>query len=217
MAISKIVLEYISVLIWPITIFVIIFIFREIIEQLFNRVQKASFPGGISIETFPDDIQQAKIISKMVQEENRNKENSTSGTHPSIPLNEANTKMINFGLSPSPYGLELDYYKNLANQDPNLSLAGLRMELEIMLKNLAKGFSVEIKKYDSASTITRKLKDKGAVTSSQADLIYKIITLANAAVHGVKVTKKQANEILEVSEILRDQYLSWLSWGFKSI
>lgn len=122
--------------------------------------------------------------------------------------------MLNLGLSPSPSGLEFSYYRNLINEDPNIALAGLRIEIENLLKNLAKGFKISINKYDGAGKITRKLKDNVAITSHQAELINQVIEICNSAVHGLKVTSPQANEIIDIAEILRDQYISWLSWGF---
>ena len=123
--------------------------------------------------------------------------------------------MLNLGFSPSPTGLELKNYRNLIEQDPNIALAGLRMELETMLKNIAKGFKVTINKRDGAGTITNKLRDKSAITSRQAKLIDQILKLCNAAIHGLKVSTIQAEEIFKIAETLRDQYISWLSWGFK--
>lgn len=93
-------------------------------------------------------------------------------------------------------------------------MAGLRIEVETMLKNLAKGFKVSITERDSAGIIARKLREKGAITSRQAELIKAVVQLCNAAVHGIKVAASQAEEILDIAEILRDNYISWLSWSF---
>lgn len=122
--------------------------------------------------------------------------------------------MLNLGLSPSPSGLELSYYRNLIEQDPTIALAGLRIELETILKNLAKRFNIPINKHDGASVITFKLREKSAITSQQEELIGQIIKLCNTAIYGIKVTSSQAEEIFEIAEVLRDQYISWLSWGF---
>jgi len=123
--------------------------------------------------------------------------------------------MLNFGLQPSPTGLELSHYRILAEQVLNLALAGLRMEVEIMLKNLSKGFKVTLGKRDSIGIIIRKLEKKESITYRQAELVGAVIQLCNAAVHGTKVLSSQAEEILDIAEILRDEYVSWLSWGFQ--
>jgi len=212
MKIAKVILEYIRVFIWPMTVIFILVFFRNEVSCLLRRIKKADLPGGLSIETFPEEIKEAKTLSIEVKKEEKNKDEEKRG--PTIPLTEANARMLNLGLSPSPSGLELSYYKNLIEQDPNIALAGLRMEIETMLKNLAKGFKIDINNRDSANIITRKLKQKSAVTSQQARLLNYVIELCNAAVHGLKVSSSQAKEILEIAEVLRDQYISWLSWGF---
>jgi hypothetical protein len=209
---SSLILEYVKTLAWPLTTFIIVLLFRRQLTSILSRIRKADLPGGISVETFPDEISQAKQLAKDVRQEKP--PDVERRTVPAIPLTEANTRMMNLGLSPSPSGLEISHYRTLAQEDPVLALAGLRIELETMLKNLAKGFKVKISERDSASVITHKLLDCRAITSTQAELVKSIIRLANAAVHGIKVTREQAEEILDTATILRDQYVDWLSWGF---
>lgn len=216
MEIAKVILEYLKAVIWPATIILLALYYKKELEKIFKRIKKADLPGGVSIETFPEAIQEAKTLSmevKREEEEKKSKKKDLLST-PTIPLTEANTRMLNLGLSPSPSGLELSYYRNLIDEDPNIALAGLRIEIENMLKNLAKGFNISINKYDGAGRVTKKLKDNVAITSHQAELINQVIRICNSAVHGLKVTSSQAEEIISIAETLRDQYISWLSWGF---
>jgi len=213
MEIAKLILEYIKVFIWPTTIIFLSLLFKNEIIELLRRIKKADLPGGVSIETFPEEIKEAKILSKEVKEEAVKKNKKITST---IPLTEANARMLNLGLAPSPSGLEFSNYRDLINQDPTLALAGLRIEYEIILKNLAKGFKVGINSRDGAGIITRKLQENGAITSLQADLLNQLIRFCNAAVHGLKVSSSQAEEIFEIAEVLREQYISWLSWGFSN-
>ena len=214
MEIAKLILEYIKAIIWPtITIFFILSFQKEIV-YLLRRIKKADLPGGISVETFPEEIEEAKVLSSEVKKEAQNKEKKKATSV--IPLTEANARMLNLNLSPSPSGLELSNYRNLIEQDPTIALAGLRIEFETMLKNLAKGFKVQINDRDGASIIVKKLKEKSAITSRQAELLNRIIKICNAVVHGLKVTTSQAEEIFDVAEVLRDEYVSWLSWGFQN-
>ena len=69
--------------------------------------------------------------------------------------------MINLGLKPSPSGLQIAYYHNLVETDPRLAFAALRMDLELMMKNLAKGFAIETSERESIGRLNRKLFDKG--------------------------------------------------------
>lgn len=207
-------MELLTVIIWPVTIIAIVLLFRQPIIKLLSRVKRANLPGGISVETFPEKLEEARILSSEIQNEQEQQLQNIAANRPSIPLTEANSKMINLGLTPSPSGLDLSYYQTLAERDPNLALAGLRIEVETMLKNLAKGYEIEISKLDSANMIVRKLRAKNAITSKQSELASIIIRLCNAAIHGMKVTESQVEEILEIASVLRDQYISWLSWGF---
>lgn len=216
MEIAKFVLEILKTIIWPCTIVFLSLFYKKEIEKIFKRIKKADFPGGVSIETFPEAIQEAKSLSLEIkrEEEEKKSKKPNSLLTPTIPLTEANTRMLNLGLSPSPSGLEFSYYRNLINEDPNIALAGLRIEIENLLKNVAKGFNISINQYDGAGKITRKLQDNTAITSHQAELINQVLKICNSAVHGLKVTSLQAEEIISIAETLRDQYISWLSWGF---
>ncbi len=211
----KLLIEFLSVIIWPATVITVILLFRQSINKLLSRVKKAKLPGGISVETFPEKLEEARILSSQIQNEQEKQIQKNISSQPLIPLTEANSKMIKRGLTPSPSGLDLSYYQNLAERDPNIALAGLRIEMDAMLKNLAKGYKIAVSKSDSASSLVRKLRDNGAITSKQAELAKIIIRLCNAALHGLKVTDAQVKEILDIASVLRDQYISWLSWGFQ--
>lgn len=143
MDIAHLVLEYIKALAWPALLLIVTLVFRRELLRLISRIKKADFPGGISIETFPQQIEDAMSLSKIVKNEIKIK-NQEHSSATSIPLNEANKRMIKLTLAPSSSGLDFTYYRNIANSDPNLALAGLRMELEVMLKNVAHGFNIYI-------------------------------------------------------------------------
>lgn len=124
--------------------------------------------------------------------------------------------MIKAGLQPSLSGLDLTRYRNLANEDPNWALAGLRMEVETMIKNLAKGFKLEFDEKDSTSVLLKRLILNRAITHNQFELTRKVLDLCNAALHGRVVTKAEADAVIDISETLTEQYVSWLSWGFEN-
>ncbi|MGV7221157.1 MAG: DUF4145 domain-containing protein [Nitrospinales bacterium] len=208
----KLLLKFIDVLIWPVVVIYCLNMFKDQIGSFFARMEKADLPGGISLKAFQEEIKLGKELSVEVREEKSPKQEKPGVS--AIPINEANARMLNLGLAPSPSGLELSEYRILAQQDPNLALAGIRMEIEIMLKNLAKGFEISIKGGYGAGIIAKKLSEQGKITQSQTQLISTVIKLCNSAVHGHKVTLSEAEDILDISEILRDDYISWLSWGF---
>lgn len=212
MELAKLVLEYIKALLWPLVFLAMIFILRPYIGELvgiIRRIKSASF-AGVKFD-WNQEIREAKSISSNMPPISRPP--SKEGV-PLIPLNEVNSRMIDLGLSPSPSGLDPEHYSRLADQDPNLALAGIRMELEIMSRNLAKGFNVTIDSHDSAAGIFRALLNANAVTIEQFELAQKILRVCNEAIHGAIVSREEAIEVIDIAEVLAQPYISWLSWGF---
>ncbi len=218
----KIIFDFIGSIIWPIVVLIIIYHFKREIQKLLIRAKKVELPGGFSIETIEQDITEAKELSievenertperqKIIPEAQKIINESTSSFE-----SEVNRRMVEVGLTPSPSGLDIDYYRKIVDTDPRLSLIGLRADLETMLRNLAKGFEVVINDKDSATKISSKLLDKGAITSRQYQFISILFRICNSAAHGAFVTKDQALEVLDIGEVLVKDYVAWLYWGFK--
>lgn len=210
MELAKLILEYIKVLAWPTTTIILVVAFHAPLKAILSRLRKAALPGGVSID-FQEEIQKAKELSRQVEAvpapEDRRKT-------PAIPLTEANARMIALGLQPVSSGLDMSYYREIAENDPTLALAGLRIELETLVKNLALGFKVERKKNESVNSLLQRLLHYGAITREQAELARKILSICNKAVHGQTVSHEEAQEVIDAAAVLARYYLSWLSWGF---
>jgi hypothetical protein len=111
--------------------------------------------------------------------------------------------------------MDMSYYLQFASQDPNLALAGLRIDIDILARNLAKGFKVQIDTTRSSTgQILRKLLDSEAITKSQYELAAKILNVCNQAVHGTPITYDQARSIIQSAGALVADYIAWMSWGF---
>lgn len=95
-----------------------------------------------------------------------------------------------------------------------MAWAGLRIEIDILARNLAKGFKVQYDDRDSGIRLVRQLYQGDALTDEQMQLTVKVLQLCNAAVHGTPVSREQAEEVIGIDDVLATQYLSWLSWGF---
>ncbi len=211
MDIAKLVLEYIRALIWPAVVVTVALVFRAELRGLIARVRHADLPGGIALD-FPHEIAEARSLSVKVEATPAGVERKAG---PSIPLTEANARMIQLGLRPSPSGLDMGYYRGLAQQDPTLALAGLRIEIDVLAKNLAKGFKVPFQDRDSGTRLLRKLFEADAITAEQMQLGMKVMQLCNAAVHGTAVSREEAEAVIDIAAVLSDQFLAWLSWGFE--
>lgn len=212
MEIANLVLEYLKVLVWPVTVLVAMLLFQKDLHSLFAWLKKADLPGGIAIETFDAQLQEAKIVSQTVEAQIKGDTENKAV----IPLKDVNQRMLELGLAPSPSGLDVSFYRNLSKQDPNLGLAGLRIELEQMLRNVAQGFKVGIDGKLSITQILNVIYSQAAITGEQHDLLLRVIRICNMAIHGQKVTRSQADEVYDIAEVLKAQYLAWLSWGFES-
>lgn len=208
---AKLVLEYVKALAWPITVAALGLAFKREIKATLARIRKADLPGGIGI-SFEDQIRETAELANRVETAPSPPDRPNTAA---IPLTEANSRMISLGLTPTPSGLDMDYYKVIAARDPTLALAGLRIELEILTRNLAKGFKIEASPRESPSAVLKKLRDASAVTSDQFALGQRVLSLANQAIHGRTVSQNEAVEILDAARALVDDYLAWLSWWFK--
>lgn len=228
MELAKLILEYLSVLIWPAAIVTICLVFRRQVAALLNRIRHAELPGGVAVD-LDQEIKEVKALSAMLQEQHQeimevkalsaNVQEKPAPHYekrgrPAIPLTDANARMIQLGLRPSPSGLDISYYRSLAQQDPNVALAGLRIEIDILARNLAKGFRVPMDNRDSGGRLIRRLYDAGAITGEQMQLTMKVLSVCNAAVHGTTLSREEADDVIASAKILSNQYLAWLSWGF---
>ena len=124
MELARLILEYIQALAWPLVAIIAISIFRNPIMGILNRLKSADLPYGLSLD-FEREIRDAKELSREVKNAIKSKERNSK---PSIPLTGANARMLSLGLQPSPSGLDMNHYRDLAEKDPNIALAGLRME-----------------------------------------------------------------------------------------
>lgn len=210
MEIAKLILEYLSVLVWPAVALSIALVYKRQMVAVLGRLRKAGLPGGVSLD-FSDEVKEVRELSEKVEALPPKQE---SKGLPAIRLTDANARMLSLGLQPSPSGLDMDYYRSLALQDPNISLAGLGIEIDVLARNLAKGFQVSAGDRDSGLRLLRRLLEKGAITASQFQLAEKVMRLCSAAVHGTVVSREQAEAVIDSADILTRQYLEWLSWGF---
>ena len=210
MEVAKLILEFVKALAWPVTALVVALLFRTPLTMILNRLRKAGLPGGVSIE-FQEEIQEAKQISKEVE---ASLPPADRPKRPMIPQTEANARMIELGLKPTSSGLDFSYYREIAQSDPTLALAGLRIEIEVLGTNLARGFKLEPKTAEPLTSLLRRLRERGAITAEQADLARRILTICNRAVHGQNVSRAEAFDVIDAASVIAGDFLKWLSWGF---
>jgi hypothetical protein len=213
MEIGRLILEFVQALVWPAVVVFVALAFKKETQSLLNRLKSAKLPGGVSLD-LNEQIREVKTLSDKVQETVSEKLQEHKGK-PSIPLTEANARLIELGLRPSPSGMDMNYYRDIALKDPNLALAGLRIDVDILTKNLARGFNVEFQERDGTGRILRRLLEANAIDHSQFELVTRILSICNRAVHGTPVAYDQAQAVLDSAQTVIDEYIAWMSWGFK--
>jgi hypothetical protein len=87
-------------------------------------------------------------------------------------------------------------FQLIATDDPNLALAGLRIEIEKRLKKLAQEHGIGTE-YQGIGNMLRNLRNRDALTDREVDAIDGILELLNNAVHGARVDAKTANWALD--------------------
>lgn len=206
---AHLILEYIQTVIWPAVVILGLLLFRRPVAAILTRLKGAGLPGGVSLD-FSQEVRDAQNLSQEVAKAPMIAKHVT----PMLPVTEANARMLTLGLQPSPSGLDMSRYSDLAQQDPNVALAGLRMEVEYLARNLAKGFKIEFDPRESANKLLHRLIDGDAISQDQYRLAQKIVRLCNAAIHGTRVSREEAEAVIDAARVLAKDYLAWLSWGF---
>ncbi len=211
MELLRILLDFVSSLVWPaVAIFVLIY-FQKPLSHLFTRIRSADLPGGISLD-FDEQLQDAREIAEDIS----SNPDAKPVEHQQVQMSEANKLILDRGMRPSPSGLDFSTYKKMVANDPVLALAGLRTEVEAMALNLSDGFGIDAGTFSSPNEILTKLMNEGAIYTRQYQLGKKVIELCNSAIHGVPVTRTEAEAVIDIAIVLASEYLDWLGWGFPS-
>ena len=88
-------------------------------------------------------------------------------------------------------------FLNIADEDPNLALAGLRIEIERRLVQLAEANNIGSPRR-GAGYLLRVLAERGILTREQERIRSDLIGTLNDAVHGAAVPGNTANLAMEV-------------------
>jgi hypothetical protein len=115
-----------------------------------------------------------------------------------------------------------DYLRDLASKDPNVALAGLRIQLEQALRLAYKVLHEDGREAPSRSSrpqesltgIVRELRREGHLRPDQAELADSIIRVGNRAAHGEIVLPEEAEQVLEWADTLNRSFSVGYSLDF---
>ena len=208
MEIAKLILEYMKALAWPITAIFLAIYFRKSLISILARLEKATLPGGISLD-FEKKIKQIEALSEKVSATPEPKQLPKAALVGNIT---ANRKMIEIGLTPVQSGLNISYFLGLADDNPLFAIAALRIEIEILVKNLIVGCNLPISPDKPTKILIEELSKTKALNDDQASLAIKILELCNLVLHGKKISRETAQTVFNtgVAALYLD-YFMWLS------
>ncbi|WP_417914231.1 hypothetical protein [Candidatus Electronema sp. JM] len=89
-------------------------------------------------------------------------------------------------------------FQSIASRDPNLALAGLRIEIEKRLSLLIEIHSIELRHKVSVGQMLRILTQTEVITSEERSILLDMVNMLNAAAHGAEVDSRAANWAIEI-------------------
>ena len=92
---------------------------------------------------------------------------------------------------------EKPIYETLIHEDPNLALAGLRLEIERRLVIIARECSIETERKGISQLLNQLLNNK-AISLEQYQVLRDLIGGLNRAVHGAEVEQRVAEWAIDV-------------------
>lgn len=92
-------------------------------------------------------------------------------------------------------------YLSVAQQDPNLALAGLRIEIERRLRAIARACGLNAERW-SIGQLLRHLRISEAISQEESAILNDLVGLLSEAVHGAKVDPRIAEWAIDVGPSL---------------
>ena len=105
-------------------------------------------------------------------------------------------------LSHAPPAVETEYaFQSVADRDPNLALAGLRIELEKRLVRLAEANGIGTA-LQGMGRLLHSLASRGILSEDEESVLSDLVHLLNAAVHGASVDPRATEWAMDVGPLL---------------
>ena len=89
-------------------------------------------------------------------------------------------------------------FQSIATRDPNLALAGLRIEIEKRLSTLAEIHGLNSRRAMSVGQALRALAQAEVLTNEERSILTDMVNMLNSAVHGAEVDSRAAAWAIDV-------------------
>ncbi len=162
-------------------IITVIFIIFAFLPWIFPYIKSLEFPGGIKIELKDTKLATEKILKNA-----------------GYTINSFDsTKNINMKAdSERNYeSAQIKLLRSVASSDPNLALVGFRIEIEKIIRNIAKRYNLDDTK--PLKLIINQLENLNVLPKELSSGLIELISLGNRAAHGAEVSKEAAEWVLE--------------------
>ena len=102
-------------------------------------------------------------------------------------------------LAAEPSQKEADFsFQSIASRDPNLALAGLRIEIEKRLSQLADIHALNSRRPMGVGQALRALAQAEVLTNEERSILADMVNMLNSAVHGAEVDSRAAAWAIDV-------------------
>lgn len=204
----KVIHLFVNTLAWPLTAIALTFLFRERLSSLLARIRSAKLPGGteLDFEKQAREVEQKALLLEQEEGGPKFQAGDDAGQR-----NKLNALLASNGLTPISSNFDLNHYYEVAQIDPKLALAAVRIDLEAMMDNLLRFYKVDRdRRIYSLSKKTDILLKSGYVTPSQYSIYRDILPLANEAVHGREPSLSSTNSVIAAFGALLDDFAAWV-------
>jgi hypothetical protein len=89
-------------------------------------------------------------------------------------------------------------FQSISKRDPNLALAGLRIEIEKRLSKLAEVSGIEQRRPMGIGQLLRALAKREVLNKDERYILADMVNMLNAAVHGAEVDRRSADWAIDV-------------------
>jgi beta-lactamase superfamily II metal-dependent hydrolase len=193
---------------WPFVVFVIALILRgKLVEILGGLGLRRVQAPGFTME-FERLVDRALDVSAKQTDE-------WAAPHvlPVEPRSDqliANNLAAKLQLTPSPTNLSTAYYKELLSGDSRVAMALLMLDLELILRNVAIGYSVKVNPDMIIPELLESLLKNDAISKAQYELGFALFNICAAGIRQTGVSPVQASNILAITKGIFDAYTDWL-------
>jgi hypothetical protein len=167
------ILKIVGIIIWPALVFFAIVRYDKEIRELIKRIKKIS-GAGVSAEMTEEVNEIARKASEIPQKE--------------VQTDEESENIVNL--------------KNLAESDPQLALAKVRIEIEKQLHLLYDIYFPDNARHGSRlspRSLLDSLRKKGIIEPPLAAVLLDIIGVANKAIHGEDISSENAVRLIDTA------------------